>query len=225
MFMAALRSIFRNESTSRCGNMKLIAGLGKPGKQYQGTRHNVGFMVIDRLCERYGLTGLKTKFHATTIEGRMRGESVLLMKPVTFMNRSGLAVGEASRFFKLGVENVMIVVDDAALPLGHVRLRKQGSAGSHNGLADIQRSLGTREYARLRIGVGEPRVGERRIALREYVLGVFSDGELAELEAGLDKACDVIEVWLREGVELAMTRFNSKMVDENGNNEASTDEE
>src|ERR1041385_4126537 len=136
--------------------MKLIVGLGNPGPEYANTRHNAGFMALDRLARKHGLWGAKTRFHAGVIEGSIAGQKVMLMQPMTYMNRSGLAVGEAARFHRLEPADVMVVVDDFALPLGSIRLRPSGSHGGHNGLADVQRALGTDGYPRLRIGVGAP---------------------------------------------------------------------
>ncbi len=143
--------------------MKLIVGLGNPGPEYAKTRHNVGFMAIDRLAQRHGLSGAKTKFHAGVLEGPVAGEKCLLLQPMTYMNRSGKAVAEAVNFYKLALEDVMIIVDDIALPCGTIRLRTAGSAGGHNGLADIQRALSSNAYPRLRIGVDAPGASRRLI--------------------------------------------------------------
>ncbi|MHC4994847.1 MAG: aminoacyl-tRNA hydrolase, partial [Planctomycetota bacterium] len=158
--------------------MKLIVGLGNPGPQYAKTRHNAGFMVLDWLVRRNGLGPQKARFHADAFEGRIGDHKVLALKPMTFMNRSGLAVGEAMRFYKAAPEDVLVVVDDTAIPCGSLRLRPEGSAGGHNGLADIQRELGTNAYPRLRVGVDEPVINERRITLSDYVLGNFSPEQM-----------------------------------------------
>jgi len=185
--------------------LKLIFGLGNPGRDYESTRHNAGFMALRRLAERWGLTGTaKGRFHAQVLEGVVAGQPCQLIAPMTFMNRSGLSVGEAVRFFKADVPDVIVLVDDVALPLGKVRLRGKGSAGGHNGLKDVQRVLGSIDYPRLRIGIGSP-VGASQ---HEHVLGRFSKAEFEALEPGLDAAAQAVELWLREGIERAMTRVN-----------------
>lgn len=184
--------------------MKLIVGLGNPGKEYEKTRHNAGFMVLERLANRHGLIGPKTKFHAGVLEGIIADQKVMLMQPVTFMNRSGLAVGEAASFYKLEPEDILVVVDDLALDCGQTRLRGSGSAGGHNGLTSVEKSLGTRDYPRLRIGI-DPR---GRVPQVDYVLGRFTEDQLDRLEPALYRACDCVESWLRDGLELAMTRYN-----------------
>lgn len=187
--------------------MKLIVGLGNPGSEYAKTRHNVGFMVTERLAQRHGLTGVKTKFHAGVLEGPIAGEKCVLMQPMTYMNRSGLAVGEAMRFYKLEPADLLVVVDDVALPCGTIRLRAGGSAGGHNGLADIERVLTTRQYPRLRMGIDPP---PPRVRQKDWVLGRFSPEQLEALEAALEQACDAIESWIAEGVEKTMSVFNAR---------------
>lgn len=188
--------------------MKLIVGLGNPGPEYANTRHNAGFMAIGRLAQRHGLRGAKEKFHARVIEGQVAGRRVMLMSPLTYMNRSGLAVGEAAAFHKIAPSGAMVIVDDFALPLGSIRLRASGGAGGHNGLADIERALGTIRYPRLRIGVGAPEIEGRPVGHVEHVLGPFTDEQRKLLDPALDSACDAVECWLRQGIDLAMTRFN-----------------
>lgn len=184
--------------------MKLIVGLGNPGTEYAKTRHNAGFMVLDRLAQRHGITGVKTKFRAGMLEGRIAGEKCVLLQPVTFMNRSGQSVNEAAGFYKLETEDLLIVVDDTALDVGRIRLRTSGSAGGHNGLADIQNMLGTSKYPRLRVGVGE----RGRAKQRDYVLGRFTDQQLDDLDPALNRACDAIECWVSDGMTEAMNRYN-----------------
>lgn len=141
--------------------MKLIVGLGNPGPEYAKTRHNAGFMTLEKLAQRHGLTGVKHKFHAGVLEGFIHQKKVMLMQPMTFMNRSGLAVGEAASFYKFDPTDILILVDEIALDVGQIRLRGAGSPGGHNGLKDIERVLTTRDYPRLRIGIG-PRTRTRR---------------------------------------------------------------
>lgn len=190
--------------------MKLIVGLGNPGSEYAGTRHNVGFMVVERLARRHHLGGAKTKFHAGVLEGRVGGDRAMLMQPTTFMNRSGLAVGQAMAFYKLDPSDLMVVVDDTALPLGSIRMRAGGSAGGHNGLSDIERALGTAQYPRLRVGVGAPVIHDRRIRQADYVLGRFFEEEQADLERAIDSSCDAIETWTARGIDIAMTNHNTR---------------
>ncbi len=188
--------------------MKLIVGLGNPGPEYARTRHNAGFMAIDRLATRHGLSGAKSKFHAGVLEGAIAGDKCVLLQPVTYMNRSGLAVGEAVAFYKLALSDLLIVVDDVALPVGRLRLRAGGSAGGHNGLADIERALGTSEYPRLRIGIDPPTSGGGRVRQHDYVLGRFSPDQVLKLEPLLDVACHAIESWIADGIAKAMSLYN-----------------
>jgi PTH1 family peptidyl-tRNA hydrolase len=190
--------------------MKLIVGLGNPGSEYDQTRHNTGFMAVERLAKRHDLTslsGVKHKFHSAMLEGSVTGERCALLQPQTYMNRSGLAVGEAVNFYKLhaGID-LLIVVDDLALNIGQIRLRADGSAGGHNGLADIERALGSTQYPRLRIGIDAP-PPNRQV---DYVLGRFTSEQQQTLDRALDLACDAMECWITRGIDAAMTRFNPK---------------
>jgi len=185
--------------------MKLIIGLGNPDTEYARTRHNAGFMVLDRLAARHGLAGVKAKFHAGMLEGPVAGQRCVLLQPMTYMNRSGLTVGEAMTFYKSPPEDLLIVVDDVAIPTGKIRLRKEGGAGGHNGLVDVERALGTKSYHRLRIGIDAP---PGRMPLHDYVLGRFSETQMEALTPAIDKACDAIECWVREGIDAAMNKFN-----------------
>lgn len=189
--------------------MKLIVGLGNPGAEYEGTRHNAGFMAADRLIGRCaGGEPVRAKFHAGAVEGRLPGGGkALFLKPTTYMNRSGLSVGEAVRFFKLEPEaDLLVLVDDVALPVGAIRLRASGGDGGHNGLADIARALGGADFARLRIGIGDP----GPVPQRDYVLRRFSAEQMHDLDPALDRAADAAEIWATEGVEAAMNQFNVK---------------
>lgn len=187
-------------------SMNLIIGLGNPGPEYIGTRHNAGFMVLDRLAQRHGLSGAKMKFHGWALEGSIAGKKCLLLQPATYMNRSGLAVGEVVAFYKVDPSvDLLIVVDDVALPCGRIRLRPYGSAGGHNGLSDVERALGHDRYPRLRIGIDRP----ERIPQVDYVLGRFTPEQLELLKPALDAAASTIECWLSEGIGPAMNRFNA----------------
>ncbi len=185
--------------------MKLIVGLGNPGREYERTRHNVGFVVVDELARRWGFEVRKTKFHARTGGGAAEGQSVLLMKPQTYMNRSGLAVGEALGFYQVAAEDLLVVVDDMALELGQLRLRGQGSAGGHNGLKDIIAALGHQNFARLRIGIGAG--GPDAV---NHVLSVFSPTEQEACEAAVQRGTDAAICWLSEGMDAAMNKYNQK---------------
>lgn len=197
--------------------MKLIVGLGNPGPEYQKTRHNAGFMLVDKLASRHSLTGAKHKFHAGILDGEllvgqpMSPHRCVLMQPTTFMNRSGLAVGEAVQFYKLDpAADLLVLVDDIALDVGTIRLRGSGSAGGQNGLADIERALGTKNYPRLRIGIGPNDFNGHKVPQKDFVLGRFTDDQQAELDKALDKGVKCIESWLVDGLEKTMSVFNAK---------------
>ncbi len=184
--------------------MKLIVGLGNPGPEYSGTRHNVGFMVAEELAHRHGVkfrSHAKWKARAAKISDI--GDGVLLAQPTTFMNLSGWAVREIASFHKLAPSDVLVVVDDADLPLGRLRIRRTGSAGGHNGLKSVIQELGTVEFPRLRIGVGRQAGG-----LRNHVLGRFVAEEKAEIDAAVHRAADAAELFAKEDILTAMNRFN-----------------
>jgi len=188
--------------------VKLIVGLGNPGPQYNRTRHNVGFDVLDRLARRYAPgTIARSKFHGAVIETEIEGERTHLLKPTTFMNRSGLSISEATRFYKMNCqEDLMVIVDDVALECGTIRLRSSGSSGGHNGLSDIGEKLGTDQYPRLRIGIDGP----GQIPQKDYVLGKFRPDQRERLEPALDSACQAVVDWIRVGILEAMNHFNRK---------------
>ncbi|MGB2988023.1 MAG: aminoacyl-tRNA hydrolase [Phycisphaerae bacterium] len=184
----------------------MIVGLGNPGSKYAGTRHNVGFDVVDLLASRWGFRLATEKFHGWFDQGEIRGERVALLKPTTFMNRSGRAVLAAGRFYKLKIDQLLVISDDIALPLGRLRMRAGGSAGSHKGLQDIIDRLGTDAWCRLRVGIGEP-IGEPSV----YVLHRFDEEEEAVMQRVWPRAADAVECWVEDGVDLAMTRFNGDL--------------
>jgi len=189
--------------------MPLIVGLGNPGRQYARTRHNAGFMVLDRLAERWRVSfASKKKFSARVALLDRDGSRLLLCKPETFMNASGEAVKAISAFYRVAPESILTVVDDADLPLGEIRLRPRGSSGGHHGLESIEQHLGTREFPRLRVGIGRHESGAREIT--DYVLSQFGPDEAELLEKVLTRACDQIECWLSDGILQAMNRFNGK---------------
>lgn len=185
--------------------MKLIVGLGNPGPEYARTRHNAGFMAVDRIASRFATDSItRARFHSAVLDAAIDSEKCLLMKPMTFMNRSGLAVAEALTFYKVAPTDLLVLVDDVALPCGDIRLRAAGSAGGHNGLADIERSVGTNEYPRLRIGVDAQ--GQAR--LKDYVLGRFTDEQMKVMEGTLVRCVEATECWVSLGIQAAMNRFN-----------------
>ena len=187
-------------------NLHLIVGLGNPGAEYRRTRHNVGFAVVEKLAERWR-AGWSTekKFQAWLARGEREGRRVVLCRPQTYMNASGEAVQAVSGFYDVAPALVLVVVDDADLPLGHLRLRPRGSSGGHHGLESIERHLGTREYPRLRIGIGRLE-GAREIT--GHVLGRFNSTEAAVVDKVLTVAADQAEAWLTAGIQKAMSQFN-----------------
>jgi PTH1 family peptidyl-tRNA hydrolase len=185
--------------------VKLVVGLGNPGREYEHTRHNVGFQVAEELVRRYRVT-LKNhaKWKAKAARITEIGEGVLVAEPTTFMNLSGWAVREIAGFHKLSPSDVLIVVDDADLPLGRLRMRTSGSAGGHNGLKSVIQELGTVEFPRLRVGVGR-QAGE----LKNHVLGRFSEDERAQIDAAVKRAADAAELFAKESILAAMNRYNA----------------
>jgi PTH1 family peptidyl-tRNA hydrolase len=188
-------------------NARLIVGLGNPGARYARTRHNVGFRLLECLAGRWQAAWkLEQKFQASVAQTERRGQSLLLAQPQTFMNRSGEAVGALVGYFRVPRERLLVAVDDADLPLGEIRLRARGSSGGHHGLESIERQLGSREFARLRIGIGRDSDGPREIT--DYVLAPFEKAEAPVVEEVLTTAAGQVECWLDDGIEKAMNRFN-----------------
>lgn len=185
--------------------MKLIIGLGNPGPKYAGTRHNVGFEVIDYLAAAPGTTPFREKFEALLAEQKEGGESLLLVKPLTFMNLSGKAARAVADFYKVALADVLVICDDFNLPLGKLRLRSKGSHGGQNGLRNVQEQFGTDAYARLRIGVGAPNFGDAV----DHVLTKFKAGERAAVDDAIAQSAQAVLLWARSGIEAAMNRFNA----------------
>jgi peptidyl-tRNA hydrolase, PTH1 family len=184
--------------------VKLIVGLGNPGAQYKGTRHNIGFAVIDEIARRAAIGFESAPAEAVIAKWRRPEGGALLAKPLTFMNLSGQAVGEIARYFKVDLPDVLIVVDEVQLPLGRLRARARGSAGGHNGLKSVIAHLGD-EFSRLRIGVGR---GEQQRDLADHVLSRFEKDEAAEVERMTTRAADAAEMFITSGIEAVMNAFN-----------------
>ena len=188
--------------------MKVVVGLGNPGDRYAGTRHNVGFEVIDYLAAGADCSAFRSRFQAQVAELREAGEVILLVKPETFMNLSGQCVRAVIDFYKVSAEDLLVVCDDFNLPLGKLRARSKGSPGGQNGLKSVEEQLGTDAYSRLRIGVGSPR-GDAV----DHVLGRFKAGERAVVEEAVHDAGDGVLIWVRDGIEACMNRVNGKDAD------------
>ena len=184
----------------------LVVGLGNPGPKYEWTRHNMGFQVIDQLADRADIPVQKLKFQALTNTALIGGQSVLLMKPTTYMNLSGQAVGQAARFYKIPPERVLVISDDVALPQGKLRIRRSGSAGGHNGLKDIIAHLGSDQFPRVKVGVGGKPHPDSDMA--DWVLSTFTGEDRKAMEEAIDRAADAVTCLLEQGVDKAMAKFN-----------------
>lgn len=207
--------------------MRLIVGLGNPGREYLGTRHNIGFEVLDHFAARLGwISGpgefermARAKFSGLILDGTIPLETggvekVLLLKPATYMNLSGRSVQEAMAFYQLSPPDLMVVLDEMALPCGKIRLRSGGSSGGHNGLKDIERALGTSQYPRLRVGVDAP---PPRVPGRDYVLGRFSEEQRKMVEPAITRATGALMMWIEKGINPAMNVFNAEEKDDKVN--------
>ena len=185
--------------------MYIIVGLGNPGKQYDKTRHNVGFDVIDMLSKEYDISVTKIKHKALIGEGRIGTEKVLLVKPQTYMNLSGETLIDIYNYYKVDLENIVVIYDDIDLDVGKLRIRKKGSAGTHNGMRSIVKCLGSTEFPRVRVGVSKPIPGQN---LADFVLSRFRKEEADDLAMGLEKACNAVDCIIRENLDLAMNKYN-----------------
>lgn len=196
----------KNKRKDKIHNMKIIAGLGNPTDQYKGTRHNVGFMAIDRLSEAEGIAVNQHKHKAMTGSGFIGGQRVLLMKPLTYMNLSGESIRAAADFYKVEPEDILIIYDDISLEPGMLRIRKKGSAGGHNGIKSIIKHLGCDTFPRIRVGIG----GEKHPGqdLADYVLGLFSAEEKEQLDEALDKAVKAAQLIAADEIDEAMNRYS-----------------
>ncbi|NTX33085.1 MULTISPECIES: aminoacyl-tRNA hydrolase [unclassified Myxococcus] len=190
--------------------MKLICGLGNPGREYERHRHNIGFMVVEALLSRARAELNQEKFAAKVGQGTLAGERILFVEPQTFMNLSGRSVAEAARFYKIAPEDVFVIHDELDLPLGRLQLKAGGGSGGHNGLKSIVASLGSEAFIRLRFGIDKPEGPNARERVADYVLSNFDDGERRQLDELKDRAMDMTECWVREGLSVAMNRFNRK---------------
>jgi PTH1 family peptidyl-tRNA hydrolase len=184
--------------------IKIVVGLGNPGREYADTRHNVGFRVIDSLADKLQIAANKRKFKARFGLGRSGSKKLILLKPWQFMNKSGAAVAETMAFYKLGVGDLLVVSDDMALELGVIRLRKKGSDGGHNGLADVIDKLGTENFNRLRVGIGS----DKSCADVDYVLSKPTGAERPLLRQMIEKAAEAVICWVENGIEVASNRYS-----------------
>jgi PTH1 family peptidyl-tRNA hydrolase len=185
------------------GQVKIIVGLGNPGDRYRQTRHNIGWLVLDRIAERAGWSGGRERDASRIIWGRYRGLDLTLAKPLTYMNESGIAVRKLLARERAPLSDVLVVVDDFALPFGKLRFREGGGAGGHNGLGSVIDELGTEKFSRLRVGIGAPDAG-----FVDHVLSTFEPEERERLSELIDAAADAVETWAREGTSKGANRFN-----------------
>ena len=185
--------------------MFIIVGLGNPTKEYEGTRHNVGFEVIDRIADKYNISVTDRKSRAFCGKGIIAGQKVLLVKPQTYMNLSGESVREIMDYYKIDIEELIVIYDDIDIDTGTVRIRKKGSGGTHNGMRSIVKCLGSGDFPRVRVGVSKPMKGQD---LADFVLSRFRKEEQADLEIGFEKAYKAVEAMIKENVDIAMNKYN-----------------
>lgn len=207
--MRLFRRRAAQEEEGSAEGLQVVVGLGNPGAKYERTRHNVGFIVVERFAERHSLTFKGSKHHADVARGTANGMPVVVAMPLTYMNESGFAVRRILSYFKAPIRNLLVVCDDLDLPFGRLRIRTDGSAGGNRGLKSIIQELGTEDFARLRVGIGRPDGGAK-----SYVLQRFSAEQEAVLTGLVDVACNAIECILGEGAEAAMNRFNRDWLSE-----------
>jgi peptidyl-tRNA hydrolase, PTH1 family len=201
-----LRKIFKKlAGTKEVGKMKLVVGLGNPGKQYDQTRHNIGFEVIDELSRKLDIPLNQSKFKGLYGIGFFKGEKVVLLKPLTYMNLSGESIRAVMDYYQIDLENFVVIYDDLDLPVGKIRLRQKGSPGGHNGIKSTVSHLGTQEFNRIRIGIDRPKNGMK---VPDYVLGRFHDEEKPLTEDAVKKSADACEAWLEKPFLQVMNEFN-----------------
>ena len=191
----------------------LVVFLGNPGLRYEGTRHNAGFMTADALARKKNISINRSRFQALTASCPIGDTTVLLMKPQTYMNLSGEAVGQAARFYKIPADHVLVVSDDITLPIGAMRIRTKGSAGGHNGLKNIISVLGTEEFPRIRLGVGSPPHPDYDTV--DWVLSVFRDRDAVDMAEAASRAADAVECFIAQGPEKAMNLYSQKKIPHN----------
>lgn len=202
--------------------MHLIVGLGNIGKEYDGTRHNIGFETLDYLSDKKGITITKKEQHGVTGVYREEGQKIMLAKPTTYMNNSGLCVAGLMNFYDIPLENLLVIYDDIDLATGDVRVRQRGSAGTHNGMRSIIQHLGNSDFSRIRIGIGRPRLGSELV---HYVLGRFPKSEFSAMENAVMEAVKGVDIFVKDGVDLAMNRINvRKKADQKKHAEKKPDE-
>ena len=189
--------------------MKILVGLGNPGAYYHWTRHNIGFQVVDRLAETYRISLSHTRFQTRYGKGLIRSQSVILVKPLTFMNLSGWAVSRVVHFYKAGLEDLIVIHDDLDLSFGVLRIKRRGGDGGHQGVRSIMESLGGHTFLRLKVGIGKPPRGSDAA---DYVLGPFDQVERPQLEEILSRTTGCVDVMISEGVEAAMNRYQKKII-------------
>ena len=192
--------------------MYLIVGLGNPESDYSKTRHNMGFNVINKLSEKYGIEVNKSKFKGLVGNGIIEGEKVVLLKPQTFMNLSGESVIEAMNFYKIPKENLIIIYDDVDIEPGNIRIRKNGSAGTHNGMKSVIEHIKTGDFVRIRVGIGKPK---EHIDMINHVIGYIPEEELNTLDEGASVAKDAVVEMLKNSIDSAMNKFNKKTIKNN----------
>ncbi len=185
--------------------MKIVIGIGNPGKKYQDTRHNVGHRILDCLAERLKIAFTKSKFSSLISETKVNDNGVVLMKPATYVNRTGSAVAEAVAFYNVPDGDILVVCDDMNLPLGKLRLRKSGSSGGHNGLNSVIERLGAKDFPRLRFGIERP---AHQMDPADYVLSRFGKGDAKTVQKAVDNAADAALFWITDGIEACMNKYN-----------------
>jgi len=202
--MPSLRWLLRHGASPAPSKLKLIVGLGNPGTRYARSRHNIGFMIVERFAHARGLRFARKRFNAEIAEGGIAGARVMIAKPQTFMNSSGEAIGKLFAFYKIAPSDLLVVYDDLDLPLGKMRLRPKGSAGGHHGMESIIARVGTSDFPRLRVGIGRPNPDDDI----DHVLGAFAHDERAAMNETFARAVEAIEAWVRDGIDAAMNKYN-----------------
>lgn len=202
--MPSLRWLKRHNAPTEPQSIKLIVGLGNPGQRYAHSRHNVGFMIVERFAHAHDLRFARKRFNAEIAEGEIGGTRVMIVKPQTYMNLSGEAIGKLFKFYKIEPHDLIVVYDDLDLPLGKTRMRAKGSAGGHHGMESIISHIGTSDFPRLRVGIGRPNPD----ADIDHVLGNFESDERKLMDETFANASDAIGVWLADGINAAMNRYN-----------------